>query len=65
MNPNQADLMREQAEGTPAGHRVCAVGGWSEFPLAGRRMPTLEEINGAAPDNPVFILHLLALPRFA
>ena len=34
------------------------VGGWSEFQFAERRMPTLEEINAAAPDTPVFILHL-------
>ncbi|MWS55912.1 amidohydrolase family protein, partial [Escherichia coli] len=34
------------------------VGGWSEFQFAERRMPTLDEINDAAPDTPVFILHL-------
>src|SRR5690606_18255049 len=34
------------------------VGGWSEFQFAERRMPTLDEINAAAPDVPVFILHL-------
>jgi len=33
-------------------------GGWSEFQFAERRMPTLEEINAAAPETPVFILHL-------
>ena len=34
------------------------VGGWTEFQFAERRMPTLDEINQAAPDTPVFILHL-------
>ena len=34
------------------------VGGWSEFQFAERRMPTLDELNRAAPDTPVFILHL-------
>ena len=34
------------------------VGGWREFQFAERRMPTLEEINAAAPDTPVFVLHL-------
>ena len=34
------------------------VGGWTEFQFAERRMPTLEEINAAAPDMPVFVLHL-------
>ena len=31
---------------------------WTEFQFAERRMPTLEEINAAAPDTPVFVLHL-------
>ena len=34
------------------------IGGWTEFQFAERRMPTLEEINAAAPDTPVFVLHL-------
>ena len=29
-----------------------------EFQFAERRMPTLDEINAAAPDTPVFVLHL-------
>ncbi len=37
---------------------VRVVGGWTEFQFAERRMPTLEEINAAAPDTPVFVLHL-------
>jgi predicted amidohydrolase YtcJ len=37
---------------------VRVVGGWTEFQFAERRMPTLDEINTAAPDTPVFILHL-------
>jgi predicted amidohydrolase YtcJ len=28
---------------------VRVVGGWSEFQFAERRMPTLEELNDAAP----------------
>src|SRR4029077_2401419 len=31
---------------------------WSEFQFAERRMPTLDELNKAAPDTPVFVLHL-------
>ena len=49
---------REQAQRTPPGQWVRVVGGWSEFQFAERRMPTLDEINAAAPDTPVFILHL-------
>lgn len=59
--PSLADalrMLREQAARTPAPQWVRVVGGWSEFQFAERRMPTLEEINAAAPDTPVFILHL-------
>src|SRR4030095_10648582 len=37
---------------------VRVIGGWTEFQFAERRMPTLDEINAAAPDTPVFVLHL-------
>jgi predicted amidohydrolase YtcJ len=30
---------------------VRVVGGWTEFQFAERRMPTLDEINDAAPDT--------------
>jgi hypothetical protein len=59
--PSLADalgLLREQARRTPPPHWVRVVGGWSEFQFRERRMPTLEEINAAAPDTPVFVLHL-------
>lgn len=59
--PSVADalgLLKAQAERTPAPQWVRIVGGWSEFQFAERRMPTLDEINAAAPDTPVFILHL-------
>ena len=51
-------LLHEQAERTPAPQWVRVVGGWSEFQFAERRMPTLDEINAAAPGTPVFVLHL-------
>ena len=51
-------LLKEQARRTPAPHWVRVVGGWSELQFAERRMPTLEELNAAAPDTPVFVLHL-------
>src|SRR5580765_418468 len=59
--PSLADglrMLKEQAQRTPSGQWVRVVGGWSEFQFAERRMPTLEEINAAAPETPVFILHL-------
>ncbi|MBL9139908.1 MAG: amidohydrolase, partial [Verrucomicrobiales bacterium] len=59
--PSLADalrMLREQARRTPPGQWVRVVGGWSEFQFAERRLPTLAEVNEAAPDTPVFILHL-------
>ena len=59
--PSLADglrMLKEQARRTPAGQWVRVVGGWSEFQFAERRMPTLDELNQAAPDTPVFVLHL-------
>ncbi len=59
--PSFADALRmlkEQAQRTPPPQWVRVIGGWTEFQFAERRMPTLEEINQAAPDTPVFVLHL-------
>jgi predicted amidohydrolase YtcJ len=59
--PSLADalrMLREQARRTPPPQWVRVVGGWTEFQFAERRMPTLDEINEAAPETPVFVLHL-------
>jgi predicted amidohydrolase YtcJ len=59
--PSLADglrMLKEQAARTPPPQWVRVVGGWTEFQFAERRMPTLEEINTAAADTPVFVLHL-------
>ena len=59
--PSLADalaMLREQAKRTPPPQWVRVVGGWTEFQFKERRMPTLDEINAAAPDTPVFVLHL-------
>jgi predicted amidohydrolase YtcJ len=59
--PSLADalrMLREQAMRTPHPQWVRVVGGWNEFQFAEQRMPTLEELNLAAPDTPVFVLHL-------
>ena len=50
--------LREQAQRTPPPQWVRVIGGWNEFQFAEGRMPTFKEINDAAPDTPVFVLHL-------
>ncbi len=54
--PSLADAMRmlrEQARRTPPNHWVRVIGGWSEFQFAEKRMPTLDELNAAAPDTAI------------
>src|SRR5207253_2360945 len=51
-------MLREQVARTPAPQWVRVVGGFTEHQFAEKRLPTLDEINAAAPDTPVFLLHL-------
>lgn len=51
-------MIKEQAQRTPAPQWVRVVGGFTEHQFREKRLPTIEEINAAAPDTPVFILHL-------
>ncbi|HTT90468.1 MAG TPA: amidohydrolase [Acidimicrobiales bacterium] len=51
------DMLREQAERTPPGQWVRVVGGWSSEQFFEQRMPTVGELNKAAPDTPVVVTH--------
>jgi predicted amidohydrolase YtcJ len=51
-------MLKRQAENTPPPQWVRVVGGFTEHQFAEKRLPTLDEVNAAAPDTPVFILHL-------
>ncbi|MEU4954111.1 amidohydrolase [Streptomyces lavendulae] len=51
-------MLREQAGRTPKGQWIRVGGGWTPEQFAERRMPTVAELNAAAPDTPVFVLHL-------
>ncbi|WP_351233136.1 amidohydrolase [Streptomyces sp. NPDC002133] len=51
-------MLREQAGRTPKGQWVRVVGGWTADQFAERHLPTVAELNAAAPDTPVFVLHL-------
>ncbi|WP_306918415.1 MULTISPECIES: amidohydrolase [unclassified Arthrobacter] len=51
-------MLREQADRTPKGQWVRVVGGFTKEQFAEKRLPTLAELNEAAPDTPVFILNL-------
>jgi predicted amidohydrolase YtcJ len=47
------EMIREQADRTPAGQWVRLMGGSSPFQFAEKRMPTVAELNEAASDAPV------------
>ncbi len=51
-------MLRQQVAITPAPQWVRVVGGFVEHQFAEKRLPTIDELNAAAPDTPVFILHL-------
>ncbi len=51
-------MLRKQVDKTPAPQWVRVVGGFTEHQFAEKRLPTIDELNAAAPDTPVFILHL-------
>lgn len=52
------EQLKEQARHTPPPQWVRVIGGWNEFQFAEGRLPSIDEINKAAPDTPVFLLHL-------
>ncbi|MDR3375056.1 MAG: amidohydrolase [Ancalomicrobiaceae bacterium] len=51
-------LLKRQVAITPQPQWVRVVGGFSEQQFAEKRLPTIEELNAAAPDTPVMISHL-------
>lgn len=51
-------MLKAQVARTPAPQWVRVVGGFTEHQFAEKRLPTLRELNEAAPETPVFILHL-------
>jgi predicted amidohydrolase YtcJ len=50
----QADIA-ERAKSVPAGKFITAMGGWNPAQFAEKRLPTLEELDAAAPNHPVLI----------
>ena len=51
-------MLKRQVAVTPPPQWVRVVGGFTEHQFAEKRLPTIDELNAAAPDTPVFILHL-------
>jgi predicted amidohydrolase YtcJ len=51
-------MLRDQAQRTPAPHWVQVVGGWTPYQFREKRLPTLDEINRATGEVPAFVMHL-------
>lgn len=51
-------MLRKQVQQTPAPQWVRVVGGFTEHQFVEKRLPTIAELNEAAPETPVFILRL-------
>src|SRR5229473_5656003 len=49
-------MIRKQAMRTPKGQWVRVLGGWSPYQFKEKRMPTVAELNAAAPETPVYVL---------
>ncbi|WP_220185074.1 amidohydrolase [Paracoccus sp. S1E-3] len=55
------DLVRAEAARVPDGQWVRVIGGWSPYQFEERRMPTVQELNEAAPATPTFVLFLYSM----
>src|SRR6266403_2852544 len=51
-------MLKRQVAVTPPPQWVRVVGGFTEHQFAEKRLPTIAELNSAAPETPVFLLHL-------
>jgi predicted amidohydrolase YtcJ len=49
------EMIEQQAKRTPKGEWVRVIGGWTPWQFKERRLPTVEELNEAAPGTPVYI----------
>jgi len=51
-------MLKRQVAVTPPPQWVRVVGGCTAHQFVEKRLPTIEELNAAAPDTSVFLLHL-------
>jgi predicted amidohydrolase YtcJ len=53
---------RARAKQVPAGQFLTAMGGWNPAQFAEKRLPTLAELDAAAPDHPVLVFQAFTGP---
>lgn len=49
------EMITARAKGVPAGEFITAMGGWNPAQFKEKRLPTLAELDKAAPDHPVLV----------
>ncbi|KAI1751999.1 amidohydrolase family-domain-containing protein [Xylaria castorea] len=49
------DAYRSRADGVPSGSFITTIGGFHPNQFSERRLPTLDELDEAVPNNPVFV----------
>ena len=49
------EMLSEQAQRTPEGQWVKVTGGWSPYQFTEQRQPTIEELNKAVSNRPLFV----------
>ncbi len=54
--------LKARAAGVPAGQFLTAMGGWNAVQFAEKRLPSLAELDAAAPDHPVLLFQAFTGP---
>jgi predicted amidohydrolase YtcJ len=54
--------LRTRAAGVPKGAFITAMGGWNQVQFTEKRLPTLAELDAAAPDHPVIVYQAFTGP---
>jgi predicted amidohydrolase YtcJ len=54
--------IRARAKNVPPGEFITAMGGWNPAQFAEKRLPTLAELDAAAPDHPVIVYQAFTGP---
>jgi hypothetical protein len=60
--PDVQAALKARAQTVPAGGFITAMGGWNPAQFAERRLPTLAELDAAAPNHPVLVFQAFTGP---
>ena len=55
-------VIKARAKGVPAAGFITSMGGWNPAQFAEKRLPTLAELDAAAPDHPVLVFQAFTGP---